>query len=1401
MMELVDLKQSQIDQSKRSRSQQYDHILHDPRYSNGYSHHTQGHHRHPDKAGAARTDNTDKAVEDLHLAFSGSSLGQQRQQQQHNLGIYSPISSPIPAITAPEISTKRLERIRASVQSFLNHRHSVHEHTVPRLFIVLPDDDAHCNDNPGDDSSFTLPLGSGLNHLHIAKHRGYEIDPGQEEDFFELYGGMVLTLLYFLKYGHENPGAAGEGGSSEASSQVCTEAQIPLQSSSQGSERQQQQQQQIGQGFKDTNLKRVQKVSSLRRSDLPDAIAKDVDAKFDKMIEYLEGSRTAAVAGTISEARDYSGEQGTSGHKEHIPSGDDDDDSNEKEEALEGLTSLSDLHHLYSFLGLANLHNRIQSGQLGNLYRVSNTRGQVSWICLYHYRWTFLERNIDEFERWVVTRRGVFDKQSGSVALTLFSRAQTRTFCSWITNKVAPSLVEVHIKLGWKFGKKDLWRLAEALASSTVTVLSLDGCSHTEDSSCKMLHKKYNPILHLLTQGQLHSLELSRFPSFFARLSTKTVKATSLRRLEFGRGMEVSAKDRSTFSHFLNSCSSLQELILPGLNVSGLQTQAILMGIHTKTSAPSSLLTLDLSNSQLDDGAAIILAQGLYSTNICHLDLSKNERLSDMGAARVIRAIGPRLASLKMAQTGFGDLAAAALAKSMDGISFKKTLRDQLQLQQRLDVVAIAAGYRPGLRITSDYPLHANVIGGQPDRATSSQPRAVPEKTYSMGHLVYLDIEDNHCTVQGFIALAKVKSQRHLVYLNLSGCKELQDNECALILEKMASPAMMTLRLARTGFSNQSAKSLARALLEHHQSPRSSRGNGGRGRAREPCQLEELDLQGCAIGPEGLSALCDAMVQVQASSCLKIMDLGHCGYLNDQVVQKLLRVLVVPNGTTWIPAAAASKRYSRVDKGLYPLVASTTLGKMRQDTLEDEPAPGRQSSGASLTRSDSDPTPRSSRVVLNGEDPSVLLSDHHHPDQVYQMPPRILLAPKKGFFTNLRQLDLKSTRMGNGSAWLLAQALVQPWSMLESLTIIEPAVMTVQGMCWIMDSLCENTTVQEFGIGKRDIPLQVDQDLFGTGILNLMELNKRIRSLTALGAPLGSVAKGLLSNQSLHSVYLIRSRGQFEDLQLMGQALAFTRSLLVFWMGGSENSLLGPLQQHQRHQEQQQHENIYRDFHLIHTQENQPAPLQRQNCHPHQPLLSRPRTRSLSKNISSVLRTWQSKIGEARSKQPSPSGDGTGPDAAQPLSSRAMQNTTSVGVNITNRRATTSATSTTSSGDAFGFWTQHPIIEGVRRNHSLIKVTLDSTTSLPIVTSGIQPTVGGKAGRFSRDSTWSAMAGAQEFSQQELRQFQMQQQQRLQKKIQANRKLLKERGRVEWEELKSLGLDDDIIREVCGDAS
>ncbi|KAG0256428.1 hypothetical protein BG011_004505 [Mortierella polycephala] len=1324
----------------------------------------------------------------------------------------------------------RLERIRETVQTFLSQRFSAYEYTVPRLFVVLPDssaDDRYARRNsvpiaglteaaPREFSSacryrlyflcecgtdFTLPLGSGLNHLHIAKHPGYEIEPGRQDEFFRRYGAMILTLLIFLKHGYDPVM------DSSASSQVSS---MDPQDHHELQQQQQQHQQKLQrqQLSDDTrmHLSRVEKISNLKRSDLPDSISQYVEQRVNRMIEFLE-----RIRGQFN--------QNSEGAEEII-----------EEDRLLGISSLADLHLLYSFLGITDVNRRHQSGQLGNLYRVNDITGRVSWVCVYHYRWTFLEKNLDEFEHWVITRCGQFDKQSGSLSITLVSRAHARTFCSWITNKVASSLVEVHLKLGWKFGKKDLWRIVKALANTTVSVLSLDGCSYGEDSTYKILQKKYDPILHLLIHGRLRSLELMRLPSLFARLSQKTIKAPTLRRLEFGHGMAIEPNDRGSFNRLLASCSSLRELILPGFRVSDTLMQAILSGIRVN----NSLATLDLSNSQLDGGAAIILAQGLFNTRICHLDLSRNERLSDAGAARVIRAVGPRLVSLKMAQTGFGDLAAAALAKSMDGISFTNTLRDQLQLQYRLDIAALTAG----IRVRTD--------DLRPSNSGKSQMEA-REKTHSTGHLVYLDIEDNQCTLQGFQELAKVKSRLYLVYLNMAGSSELEDEECARILNRVMSSEMITLRLACTRFGDQSARALATTLLE-----RPPRVDDGMKRISGPCQLEELDVQACPIGAEGFLTLYNALRQAQAWSCLKVLDFGHCSKLQDSVAQQFLKLLVIPNATERTPVMPIRRWRSQAIPSSQSLSAIAAIAAQKSSTVglddlrEAQSDSGRNArvnslvgmrrgvrrgvgprSKSILVRADSVPVMPTLRSFYGDQGTSTTSSPE--PTGPLLPPPTAQLPLAEGFFSNLSQLDLKSTQIGDGTAWLLAQALVQPWVTIGSLTLLEPQSMSVQGMCWIVNALCDNSTVQEFGIGKSGVHAQADLDHFGATLLNLMETNKRVRSLTTLGAPLGPVAKGLLLNQSLHSIYLIQSRGHIEDLQLMGQALAFNRSLLVFWMGGTDESLLGvphpttdeysshgpedrldnTILADQEQQSQGQPENMYRNFHLMHQHHHH------HHHHPHKSHLHHKQKRkvhdahrfqlshhygqSMSQKIRSILKTTfspSSKDESSKRRHDIASEDHRSRIVTSPVSRRNSFGAQPMETRAVNRAGTAATVATVT---ASSLWGRNPIMEGIRRNHSLIKVTLDAMTPAPLVTNATSNQINNAPEGMgpSTNSTWtthSSNAATEHFR---YEQVYMMQKQLLNKKVQANRKLLRERGKLGWEELKLLGVDDDVIREVC----
>ncbi|KAG9073189.1 hypothetical protein KI688_000976 [Linnemannia hyalina] len=1375
-------------------------------------HHPHHGHQHIQPIDSSPLDRMQNTVDDL--VISSPPISQKATASQ---GSWKPVTTTIHHDAA------RVDVVRAKVLSLLRQRFLIHEYTTPRFFVVLPDEatDPLVNSNTNTSeapatgagtgagtgtgtaidqepprrryrlyflcecsASFTLPLGSGLNHLHIAKHPGYEIEPGREVEFFRRYGTLVMMLLIFLRHGYD-PSDESPPSSSKSAPPKHSKDDPQFTDA------------------KEALLKRVNRISALKAADLPDAIAHQVEQKVDGMIAYLEQLRMADHQESSNFTNNTSNGDTPSGVEMDTKADDNKSSpaSSLEDQHIQGITSLSDLHQLYSFLGLSTVTKRVQSGQLGNLYRISNVRGQVSWVCVYHYRWTFLEKNIDDFEHWIVTRRGHFDKQTGSVSMTLVSRANTRTFCSWITNKVAPSLVEVHLKLGWKFGKKDLWRLAKAFASSTVTVLSLDGCSFAGHSNYMNVHKKYDPILHLLSHGQLRSLELQRFPSMFSRLSSKAVKATSLRRLELGPGMTIDARDRESFSQLIKSCSTLEELILPAFPATGLHMQAIMTGARATTS----LVTLDLSNSEMNEGAAIILAQGLFNSHICHLDLSKNEQLSDIGAARVIRAIGPRLASLKMARTGFGDMAAAALSKSMDGISITSTLQDQLMMQHRLDIAALTAGHRP-IRIRAQDPMLMT---------TGLKAKVIKEKIQSAGCLVYLDIEDNECSAKGFRALAHVKSRLYFVYLNLSGSKGLEDEECAAILDRVASAEMRTLRLSCTGFGDLSAQALTRSFSRFQEFTSDS---GPLGRESGLCQLEELDLHGCPISIDGFTVLSDGLCRAGVSSRLKSLDLGHCGGLEDEAAHDLLKEILLPNGSERMSILSELSWHRHVNSGSQSLMdvanllkRGTTFGG--RDTLYEnrgggplgtenrnrkrveEPGPDRPL--ALLVRSDSTPVMPSSRSGVF-DSPLGSLADGT-PVQLDLHPPRTVLPLPHGFFANLRQLDFKSTQIGDSTAWLLAQALIQPWVMISSLTLLEPTSMTSQGMCWIVEAMCDNSSVQDFAIGKSNLALPLDVDLFGSSLVNLMEMNKRMRSLTVLGAPFGSVAKGLLLNQSLHSIYIIRSRGQPEDVQLMGQALSFNRSLLIFWMGGTDESLLGggggvggsateqsnqerQEQQQQQQQQHQQNENMYRNFHLLHQQEEQQ----------HRQRLGRFASaghgQSMSQKIGDALK---SKFSVPSSPHYSPN-DTTSPGQPQQSQHPSMSPRTRTRV-VTGANDDTGLPTSSAAP-----WTRNPIMEGIRRNHSLIKVTVD-IFSPPASRTGRSRGggVGGPPRSVAMQGTSGRASMAMELTPQE--QVHWAQQQQVDKIIYANRKNLRERARIGWEELRLLGVDEDVIREVFAD--
>ncbi|KAF9370470.1 hypothetical protein CPB97_002715, partial [Podila verticillata] len=95
----------------------------------------------------------------------------------------------------------------------------LHEYPIPRLFIVLPEETATSDHASTLNSQFRLyflcecsehtkVLSSDNtcipHHIHLAKHEGYDLQ--RPNEFFQMYGWYMLTVLEMIKYGVTIPG-------------------------------------------------------------------------------------------------------------------------------------------------------------------------------------------------------------------------------------------------------------------------------------------------------------------------------------------------------------------------------------------------------------------------------------------------------------------------------------------------------------------------------------------------------------------------------------------------------------------------------------------------------------------------------------------------------------------------------------------------------------------------------------------------------------------------------------------------------------------------------------------------------------------------------------------------------------------------------------------------------------------------------------------------------------------------------------------------------------------------------------------------------------------------------------------------------------------------------------------
>ncbi|KAK3816236.1 MAG: hypothetical protein J3Q66DRAFT_401404 [Benniella sp.] len=537
--------------------------------------------------------------------------------------------------TNSEVQDQILSKVSSmlvNTERLLTQTFELHEYTLPRLFIVLPEV-AYQGINPatilsryahvrfrlyflcecGD--SHTRPLGPHqLNHIHIARHEGYEIR--QPKEFFRKYGPHVLRLLQALKIGVR----------------LASGFVLPV-------------------------------LSTMSAMDLPDKLVNDLDHKVMTCISYLTAFQTS-IDDSVPELEN-GGTDITNGMDEEqyqlVPTDDYDND----EDMNDGLDPVSDdifqiegadLRRLSSFLKRKD-HDRA----LGNLFRTVNQHGHVKWICMDHYHSTYHQRQDYDFEKEIRHYHGEFDKQLGIVRVNLTSSETIEPFLGAMSRASAFNELDLYMH---HYAYHDLKLLGESLSRSNVSKLTLTCHDYRELAS--MGKRKLYAILKIMAAGKVRYFHFKNIKDLIpARGVDIPQELSTVRSLEL---TGISLKDGyETFETLLSACTHLAVLRMTDMSLKANHLTSVFNGL----AKAHALTTLAFVNCEIEKAGAYKIPALVESLELLRdLDLG-HTFLGDSVCREIIMAAGNKLERLSMPNTGFGNESAMALDRNVNGERLK----------------------------------------------------------------------------------------------------------------------------------------------------------------------------------------------------------------------------------------------------------------------------------------------------------------------------------------------------------------------------------------------------------------------------------------------------------------------------------------------------------------------------------------------------------------------------------------------------------------------------------------------------------------------------------------------------------------------------------------------------------
>ncbi|KAG0214644.1 hypothetical protein BGX28_001682 [Mortierella sp. GBA30] len=415
--------------------------------------------------------------------------------------------------------------IKQQFKAIWAKNYELHEHPIPRLFIVLPqrknsavpswdpsnlfqdkfrlyflcEGCNHCESDINGNSKSDDPE----NHVHLALHEGYELL--YPEEFFLRYGRYVLGMLQFLEKSHALNNLITDLGGNAITVADRNQPQEAFQ---------------VEEMVKHHHLAQM-------------------------ALSYLEN-----IYGTPSTP--YTG-------------------GNAMLIQLQEL-GVADLRRLETFLRKDN--GRV----LGNLWRFVTPEGHVKWVCKYHHARVAQDQESKSVFLDVLSSnhyQGRYDENLQSLTISFTGSKNAASIFGALVN--VPYICELNVTLKWKFSRGDLESMVKMLNDSSVQLLTLDLKDKyvwkRPNIKFQLLSRKYQALLSLFQNPRLKSFRLlgaSRFGVRTDSLPDDTI--SNLRSLHF-RIRFVVEHDQEVLKSIIQKCPHLVDLRLGGVYASELHKE------------------------------------------------------------------------------------------------------------------------------------------------------------------------------------------------------------------------------------------------------------------------------------------------------------------------------------------------------------------------------------------------------------------------------------------------------------------------------------------------------------------------------------------------------------------------------------------------------------------------------------------------------------------------------------------------------------------------------------------------------------------------------------------------------------------------------------------------------------